>query len=249
MTDTPTILLLAGTFEARGLARRLKEALPNARITASFAGAVSSLPDLGVETRTGGFGGIDGLAGYLKDNSVDLVIDATHPFAAQMSAHAVRAGKTAGVPVVRLERPPWREEDGDHWTRFASLPAAADAIPSGARVFLAIGRKDIGRFTHRTDVFALARMIEPPELPLPPHWHLRLDRPSTSVGEEKSLLEQHGISHIVAKNSGGTRAKAKLVAARRLGLPVLMVERPELPPTPFGATIDEVLRFSIQALD
>lgn len=249
MTDTPTILLLAGTFEARDLARRLKEALPGARITGSFAGAVSSLPDLGVETRTGGFGGIAGLTRYLKDNSVDLVIDATHPFAAQMSEHAVRAGKTVGVPVVRLERPPWREEDGDRWTRFSSLPAAADAIPSGARVFLAIGRKDIGCFTHRTDIFALARMIEPPELPLPAHWHLRLDRPSTSVSEEESLLEQHGISHIVAKNSGGTRAQAKLVAARRLDLPVLMVERPELPRAPTCATIDEVLRLSIQVID
>lgn len=248
MTDTPHILLLAGTFEARELARRLKEALPDARIIASFAGAVSSLPDLGVETRIGGFGGIEGLAAFLETHSTDLVIDATHPFAAQMSTNAVRACCMTETPLIRLERPPWREEDGDRWTRFAGLEAAAAALPAGARAFLAVGRKDIGCFTHRTDIFALARMIERPVSPLPAHWRLHLDRPSTRIEEETALLEHHGIDHVVAKNSGGTRSRAKLAAARGLGVPVLMIERPELPPAPTGTTIDEILRLSLRSV-
>lgn len=248
MADTPHILLLAGTFEARNLAQLLKEALPEARIIASFAGAVSSLPDLGVETRVGGFGGAEGLAAFLETNAVDLVIDATHPFAAQMSTNAVKACGMTETPIIRLERPPWREEDGDHWMGFADLNAAAEAIPAGARAFLAVGRKDIGCFTHRTDVFALARMIERPDTPLPQHWQLHLDRPSSNIEDETALLEEHGIDHLVAKNSGGPRASAKLVAARRLGVPVLMIDRPELPPAPVATTIDEVLTFSLRSV-
>ncbi|MHA7774539.1 cobalt-precorrin-6A reductase [Roseibium sp. M-1] len=227
--DPPHILLLAGTAEARQLAGRLADAYPHARLTASFAGVVSDLPDLGVPTRIGGFGGVDGLTTYLRQNSVSLVIDATHPFAAQMSRNAAAATTTLGLPLVRLERPGWKPQAGDRWTSVASMDDAAALLPLGARAFLAIGRKEIGRFTGRTDIFGLARMIEAPEKPLPDHWQLILARPAHTVAEEVRLFEQHRITHVVTKNSGGTRSYPKIEAARKLGLAVIMVERPELP--------------------
>lgn len=222
------ILLLAGTHEARLLARDLAGNPAQPKVTASFAGAVTDLPDLGVPTRIGGFGGADGLAAYLKQEAVSVLIDATHPFAAQMSRNAVLAAGSAGIPLLRLERPKWSPVEGDTWQPLPTLAAAADALPTSARVFLSVGRKEIGVFSHRTDLFGLARMIEPPGLDLPGHWHLVLARPSQSVEDEVRLLETHRISHMVTKNSGGTRAHAKIAAARLLNLPVLMIERPHV---------------------
>jgi precorrin-6A/cobalt-precorrin-6A reductase len=242
LTKADHILLLVGTHEARLLAREIAGRFPGLKVTASFAGAVSDLPDLGVPTRVGGFGGAEGLAQYLKEERVSVLVDATHPFAARISRNAVAASKSAGIPLLRLERPAWMPSNGDNWLSFPSLEAATEALPAGARVFFSIGRKEIGQVTHRHDLFGLVRMIEAPEAPLPGHWHLVLARPPQSPEDEVVLMTSAGITHLVTRNSGGTRAHAKIAAARDLGLPVLMVERPELPPAPSADSIDNLLQ-------
>ncbi|POF34320.1 cobalt-precorrin-6A reductase [Roseibium marinum] len=240
MTAKPDhILLLSGTQEARLLAGELAKAFPKVRITASYAGVVSDLPDPGVPVRVGGFGGTEGLTAYLVVEAVSVVVDATHPFAAQMSRNAVAAAAATGIPLLRLERPAWAPVEGDNWVDAGSMEEAAAALPSGARAFLAIGRKDIDCFTRRTDIHAVARMIEPPEAVLPDHWELILSRPPQTAEEEIALFRDRRITHVVTKNSGGKRSSAKIKAARHLGLPVVMVRRPDLPEArTFGGIAD-----------
>lgn len=223
------ILLLAGTSEARQLGKSLADAFPENRLTASFAGAVRVLPDLGVPTRVGGFGGVEGLLAFLRQENITAIVDATHPFAAQMSRNAAEAAKTLNIPLLRLERPAWQPDENDRWTHVLTMNQAAEALPAGARAFLAIGRKEIERFAHRTDVFGLARMIEPPPNPLPTSWELLLSRPPASAAQEISLFRDRNITHVVTKNSGGSRSFAKIEAARFLKLPVIMIARPTLP--------------------
>lgn len=241
MTAPDHILLLAGTFEARQLAERLSSTFPGLHLTVSFAGVVRDLPDLGVPTRIGGFGGTAGLAKFLEDESVTLVIDATHPFAAQMSRNAFEACSNCRLPLLRLERPAWKPLEEDRWEPVVSIEDAVSALPSASRAFLAVGRKEISRFYPRSDIFGVARMIEPPRQPLPPQWELVLARPSSSAQEEMSLLRTRGITHLVAKNSGGERSYAKIEAARRLGLPVIMIDRPKLPRTKTSTTVADTV--------
>jgi precorrin-6A/cobalt-precorrin-6A reductase len=229
MTDAPNILILAGTSEVRDLASHLSLLLPQASLTASFAGAISNLPNLGIPTRTGGFGGVDGIAAYLQRHSVDLVVDATHPFAAQMTRHAATACLRTNTPFIRLQRPSWKETAEDNWLVVAGLDAAAEALPPGARPFIAVGRKEIQTFCHRTDLQAIVRMIEPPMAPLPESWLLMLSRPARSVEEELDLLTSHNVTHIVSKNSGGERSYGKIAAARQAGVQVIMISRPFIP--------------------
>lgn len=243
------ILLLAGTSEARQLAKSIAQRFAAVRLTVSFAGVVKDLPDLGVPTRIGGFGGVDGLVSYLQEEGVDLIIDATHPFAAQMSRHAVDAAGQTDTHLIRLERPIWHEVDGDTWQHVASTTAAAEALPEKSRAFLSVGRKEIDKFTYRDDCFALVRMIEPPERPLPDHWHLVLERPSKSVDAERHLLKHHKITHLVTKNSGGASSYAKIEAARQLQVPLLMIKRPALPDADTAALTAEVLKFVEQFVD
>jgi len=247
--DKPHILLLAGTFEARVLAAKLQQRFPSTRVTASFAGAVKDLPDLGVPTHIGGFGGIEGLCQYLQTQKISLIIDATHPFAAQMSWNAFHAAKREDFAILRLERPAWQQVPNDLWHPVASMDGAADAIPEGARAFLAVGRKEISTFYRRGDIIGTARMIEPPPLPLPDHWSLVLARPPQSTGEEVKLFTERGITHVVTKNSGGTRAYAKIEAARQMQLPVIMVDRPELPSTAIAASVNGVLDWTDRFLN
>ncbi len=247
--DKPHILLLAGTFEARVLAAKLQQRFPSTRVTASFAGAVKDLPDLGVPTHIGGFGGIEGLCQYLQTQKISLIIDATHPFAAQMSWNAFHAAEREDVAILRLERPAWQQAPNDLWHPVASMVDAADAIPDGARAFLAVGRKEIATFYRRSDIIGTARMIEPPPLPLPDHWSLVLARPPQSTGEEVKLFTERGITHVVTKNSGGTRAYAKIEAARQMQLPVIMVDRPELPSTAIAASVNGVLDWTDRFLN
>lgn len=234
-------MLLAGTFEARQLAERLKQAFPGLRITVSFAGAVKDLPALDLPTRVGGFGGVEGLCAYLRAEQVTLVIDATHPFAAQMSRNATKACQQLAQPLIRLDRPPWPVQDGDQWIEVETMAAAASALPAGAKAFLGIGRKEIGQFTQRTDLSALVRMIEPPSVPLPARWDLVLARPPRSAQDECALFRHHGITHVVTKNSGGTRAYAKIDAARMLNVPVIMINRPQLPETRTVSSLQDML--------
>lgn len=241
MTKAEHILLLAGTFEARQLAKQLSLRHAGSRVTASFAGAVKDLPELDVPTRIGGFGGVAGLSGFLRAEHVSLVIDATHPFAAQMSRNAAEACEALQLPLIRLERPAWTALPNDTWSHFGSMQDASRALPEAARAFLAVGRKEIRQFASRADIYGFARMIEAPPEPLPDGWDLVLQRPSQSPSEEADLMRKHGITHVVTKNSGGTRAYAKIEAARALQLPVFVIDRPHLPETETAQDIEGVL--------
>lgn len=222
------ILILGGTREAADLARDLVAAKPGARIITSLAGRTREPAPLGGEIRTGGFGGVEGLVQYLRETGITLVIDATHPFARQISLNAVEASRIAGVPLDIHTRTPWPRQPGDDWIEVDTLEAARDAIPPRARVLLALGSQRIGLFADRDDVHFVVRMIDPPETPLAlPDHALVLGRPGDTAAVEAMLLIAHSITHIVCRNSGGGAAYAKIEAARELGLPVIMVGRQE----------------------
>ncbi len=193
--------------------------------------------------RVGGFGGVDGLRQYLRNEKITHVIDATHPFAAQMSAHAVTACKAEGVALCAFEREAWTPGPEDHWTRVADIAAAVEALPKApTRVFLAIGRQNLQAFAARPEHFYLLRLVDaaPNPLPFPQAEAVIARGPFTEAGD-RALLETHRIHLIVAKNSGGEGARAKLDAARALDLPVILIDRPAIPARPVSGTIDAVL--------
>ena len=221
-----TILILGGTREAAELAKQLVATHPDARVITSLAGRTREPAPLAGEVRTGGFGGVEGLAAYLRDNRVTRMIDATHPFARQISLNAVEAAKRAGVPLEIRTRKPWAKEPGDVWIAVETLEAARGAIPPGARVLLALGSQHIGLFATRADVHFVVRMIDPPETPLDlPDHALVLGRPGDTAAVEAMLMIAHSLTHVVCRNSGGPAAYAKIEAARELGLPVIMIGR------------------------
>ncbi|WP_026314177.1 cobalt-precorrin-6A reductase [Actinomadura flavalba] len=223
------VLILGGTAEARALAARLS-LVPGVAVVSSLAGRVSD-PKLPVgEVRVGGFGGAAGLAAWLVSERVDRLVDATHPFAARMSASAAEAASRTGVPLLALRRPGWTAGPGDDWTRVPSLEAAAGALPSGARVFLTTGRRSIPLFAARTDAWFLARSVDPPDPPTPPNVHVLLARGPYTVEGEHALIRTHALTHLVTKDSGGPLTRAKLTAAREATLPVLLIDRPPTPP-------------------
>lgn len=200
----------------------------------SLAGRVQRPKPQPVPVRIGGFGGVQGLAEHLRRQAITHLVDATHPFAAQMSAHAVAAARQAGVPLLALTRPPWRPQEGDRWQSVADVPAAVAALAGPARrIMLALGRMHLPSFARQPQHHYLLRLVDPPEVvpPLPRHVIL-LDRGPFDAGSDLALMRAHGIEVIVCKNAGGSGAEAKLIAARRLGLPVIMIERPVLPARP-----------------
>ncbi|MFE2406784.1 cobalt-precorrin-6A reductase [Kitasatospora sp. NPDC059408] len=223
------VLILGGTTEGRSLAAVLAGD-PHLRVTSSLAGRVAQ-PRLPVgEVRIGGFGGPDGLAAWLRAERVAAVVDATHPFAAGMSRNAALAAAATGVPLLALRRPGWSPADGDRWHPVPSLAAAAEALPTlGRRVFLTTGRQGIGTFAHLDGLHFVARSVDPPEPPLPPSLEVLLDRGPFTLDGERALLREHRIDVLVTKDSGGAATAPKLTAARELGLPVVVVERPPLP--------------------
>lgn len=225
------ILVLGGTTEATALARLLAERR-DVQPTLSLAGRTLKPERSPLPTRIGGFGGVYGLATYLRENAVEAVVDATHPFAAQMSGNAVEACQAAGVPLARLIRVPWEAETGDRWIAVESLPAAAEALRTlGERIFLSVGRQSLKPFEAVPEKGYLVRTVDPPEPPPDfPRWTLVQDRGPFTLDGELRLLREHGIEAVVTKNSGGTATRAKLEAARVLGLPVVVVKRPALPP-------------------
>ncbi|MFC9842156.1 cobalt-precorrin-6A reductase [Streptomyces sp. NPDC060223] len=226
---SPHVLVLGGTTEARELAARLA-ARPGVRVTTSLAGRVSRPGALDGEVRIGGFGGADGLARWLREHRVDAVADATHPFATGITANAARAVAATGVPAVVLRRPGWRPGPGDRWHSAASLAEAAALLPElGRRVFLTTGRLGLAAFAELPELHFLVRTVEPPEPPLPPDAEVLAARGPFTVDGEKTLLREHRIDVLVTKDSGGEATAAKLVAARDLRLPVVVVRRPRLP--------------------
>ncbi|MEV0798657.1 cobalt-precorrin-6A reductase [Kribbella sp. NPDC050281] len=218
------VLLLGGTGEARELAQTLVSA--GVDVVSSLAGrtADARLPVGAV--RQGGFGGAAGLARWLHDNPVDAVVDATHPFAATMTEHAISAAREIGVPLLVLRRPGWTPGDRWHWVDTTSV--AAELLPTlGARAFLTIGRQGLDAF-ERCGVWMLARCVDPPE-PRPTWCTLILARGPYDVDGELTLLRDHRIDVLVTKDSGGPQTAAKLTAAQLLGIPVVVIRRPALP--------------------
>lgn len=237
------ILVLGGTTEAT----RLVQALADTRLpaTLSYAGRVERPRPQPVPVRTGGFGGPEGLARYLSDQGITHLIDATHPFAAQMSTHAVQAAAATGTPLLAYTRPAWVPEHGDDWTLVPDIAAAVSALDgAGARVLLAIGRMHLASFAAQPQHHYLLRLVDPPQSPPPlPDHHIVIDRGPFTVHDDMALLVQHRITRIVSKNAGGTGARAKLVAARQLCLPVIMIDRPTLPARHEATRLDQVLHW------
>lgn len=211
----------------------------------SYAGRTRAPGVQPLPTRIGGFGGAEGLAAWLRTECITHLVDATHPFAAQMSRNAVLAAQTTGLPLIALERPAWEAGPGDSWTHVPDTAAAVAALPEGAaRVFLAIGRQTLAPFAARPENTYLLRLVDPPEAPLPlPRTEVVIARGPFDVAGDTALLRDHRIDLIVAKNAGGAGARAKLDAARALGLPVVMTARPALPERAVVATAEEVMRW------
>ncbi|ANZ43033.1 cobalt-precorrin-6A reductase [Lentzea guizhouensis] len=225
--------MLGGTGEARELASRVPA-------VSSLAGRVRE-PRLPVgEVRIGGFGGVDGLVQWLQDNEIHAVVDATHPFAARITANAFEACQRIGVPFLILRRPGFTARPG--WIWVDGVAEAAAALP-GERVFLTTGRQDLAEFAGCPQWF-LARMVESPEPPLPQRIQVLLSRGPFTVEGELELMREHRIDVLVTKDSGGAMTSAKLDAAEQLGIPVVVVRRPPLPPAEVVATVDEAVRWS-----
>lgn len=231
------VLILGGTTEARRLAGLIH---PEFGVVSSLAGRTGAPMLPAGEVRIGGFGGVDGLAGYLRDTGVAAVVDATHPFAAGISGNASEACARTGVPLLILRRPAWSAGPGDEWHRVASLPDAAAALPRlGRRVFLTTGRQGLAVFAGLDDCWFLSRSVEPPTGALPRNIEVLLGRGPFTVPGERDVLTRHRVDVLVTKDSGGS--PAKLIAARELRIPVLMVNRPAAGPGPVVSTPDEAV--------
>ncbi|WP_431681836.1 cobalt-precorrin-6A reductase [Kitasatospora sp. KL5] len=223
------VLILGGTTEGRRLAAALADD-PALQVTSSLAGRVAEPRLPAGEVRIGGFGGASGLAEWLREERADAVIDATHPFAERISRNAAAAAAEVHVPLLALRRPSWVPVDGDRWHRVDSLAEAADALPGlGRRVFLTTGRQGLAAFAHLKDTFFLARSVDAPERPLPPRLEVLLDRGPFTPDGERAVFREHRIDVLVTKDSGGAATAPKLAVARELGLPVVIVRRPEPP--------------------
>ncbi|WP_334194634.1 cobalt-precorrin-6A reductase [Pararhodobacter sp.] len=239
----PNILLLGGTMEASAMARRLADR--GLAATLSYMGRVERPKPQPIAVRIGGFGGVPGLIQYLTDHQITHVIDATHPFAAQMSSNAVAACAATGTPLIALTRPAWQPGPGDDWQRVPDMDSAVAALAGPARrIMLAIGRMHLAEFAAQPQHHYLLRLVDAPsEIPPLPHHSVVVDRGPFSAEADEALMREHRIDLIVAKNAGGIGSVSKLQAARALHLPVLMIDRPQLPPRHETHDPEEVLRF------
>jgi precorrin-6A/cobalt-precorrin-6A reductase len=236
------ILILGGTTQARRLAERLADRSDLA-VTLSLAGRTAHPATLPVPVRSGGFGGPDGLALYIKSERVDALVDATHPYASRMAANAARAAAMSGVAFMALKRPPWIAVAGDRWIEVADLRAAAAAPGTASRrVFLALGRNELAPFVDAPQHHYLVRSVDPVDPPLAvPHARYITARGPFLEADERALLREHDIEIVVAKNSGGDATYGKIAAARSLGLAVVLLARPALPSVRTVATVEAAL--------
>lgn len=231
MTTTPGVVIFGGSTEATALCRVLVEGhfSPTPAVTVSFAGRTSAPASPAGRIRVGGFGGVDGLCEYLRAERFSAAIDALHPFAARMPFNVAEAAQRCSLPLIKLVRPAWQSSAGDRWINVPDTDAAADASVSAQRVLLTVGRTDLDAFRRVAGPDFLVRSIEPADLN--GRWRARglLARGPFSVDDEMRLMAHESIDLLVSKNSGGTATAAKIEAARRLAIPVVMIERPALP--------------------
>lgn len=236
------ILILGGTTEAAGLVRLLADR-PNHDVTLSLAGRTAAPLALPACTRIGGFGGAQGLASYLREQTIAALIDATHPFAKVISRNAALASREAGVPLLAIRRPAWARVPGDDWHEVDSV---ADAVPAlgntPRRIFLTVGRLELAAFAAAPQHRYLVRTIEPVGDALPGIDVTTIEaRGPFGAAEEEALMRRHGVELLVTKNSGGTATYGKIAAARGLGLPVVIVRQPVLPEVPRVARASDAL--------
>lgn len=243
--DKRRILILGGTAEARDLASLLAGRADLA-VTLSLAGRTIDPAPQPVPVRTGGFGGVAGLSAHLGENAIDLLIDATHPFAKQISRNARAASAATGIPLLRLERTGWDEVEGDRWTRVATMTEAVTALGERPRrVFLAIGRQEAKVFDAAPQHHYLVRSVDPVDPPLEaPDVEYLLARGPFAMDAEVELLREHRIDVVVSKNSGGAATYGKIAAARFLGLPVVLVERAQAQDIHRAETVEEAVRLT-----
>ncbi len=236
------VLILGGTGEARALASALVERGDD--VVTSLAGVVARPALPAGETVSGGFGGVDGLTTWLREHAVELLVDATHPFAARISGNARAAAAATGVRLLALRRPGWTAGEGDAWTRVPDVTAAAAAVlglcPPDAAVLVTTGRRDLAPYAQDPLRHYVIRCVDPPAVALPARSEVLLQRGPYTVEGERGLLQRSGIAVLATKDSGGGQTAAKLTAARELGLPVVVVDRPPAPPADAG-TVAELL--------
>lgn len=234
----PRLLILGGTREAAELAARAEDAGACQVITSLAGRTRKPSPPAGL-VRSGGFGGAEGLARYLVDEAIALVVDATHPFAARISAHAALACARADIPRLMLVRPPWQRKGGERWIEVDDAAQAAARLPAhGSRAFLTVGRRDLGPFADLAETWFLVRLIEPPAQALAlARYELITGRGPFAQEDEARLLARHRIEVLVSKASGGEATYGKIAAARAAGIPVVMIRRP---PSPAGERVGSV---------
>lgn len=233
---------MGGTADASLLAAEIARAGLDA--VYSYGGRTRAPADQPLPTRTGGFGGVSGLADTIRREGITHVVDATHAFAAEMSRNAVAACEETGASLIALERAPWAKTPGDRWIDVVDVNAAVAALPEApANVFLAIGRQHIAPFATRPQHAYTLRFVDPPEAPLPFAADVIVSRGPFTIDRELDIMRTRGIAWIVARNSGGDGARAKIDAARMLGLPVIMISRPKLPERRRVESVAEVMQW------
>ncbi len=233
-----TLLLLGGTGEARQMAERLR----GQDAIISLAGATRNPEAQVLPTRIGGFGGADGFRSYLEAEQISAVLDATHPFACQITARTAQVCADQDLPYLQFLRPQWQPEPGDHWINITRESEAADHMPHGAVVFLGTGRQTLSRFANLEGREVICRQIDPPEQPFPfAGGRFLVGRPPFSVADEVALFVRLGVDFLVVKNAGGAPSRTKLNAARQLGIPVLMIARPPQGDWPIVNSVDDAL--------
>ncbi|MFM6004616.1 MAG: cobalt-precorrin-6A reductase, partial [Sphaerospermopsis kisseleviana] len=198
--------------------------------------------------RVGGFGGVTGLVEYLQHQKIDVLIDATHPFANHISWNAAAAATQVGIPRLLVNRPPWEKQPGDLWIEVENNTEAAAALENQAqRVFLTIGRQEISAFSHLQEMWFLMRMIDPPnaDVVIPPGLML-FDRGPFTLEDEREILTKYNIDTIVSKNSGGNATYPKIIAAREMGIKVVMVKRPPVPPGEQVSDVESAVKWLLE---
>ena len=220
------------------------------RVTLSLAGRTASPAPQPVPVRSGGFGGAAGLADYLAGGRIDALIDATHPYAAVISANAVEAARIAKVPLIALRRLPWIATAGDRWIEVRDVRDAIQALgPTPRRVFVALGRNDMAPFQDAPAHYYLIRSVDPVDPPLRlPHVSYVTGRGPFGEADDRALMETHRIDTIIAKNSGGAATYGKIAAARALGIGVIILRRPSTPDGPAVETVDGAIAWLDHAL-